>query len=36
MRSPAFWAGVAFGVAVYPGATIATHLILRQSPIYPR
>lgn len=36
MRSPAFWLGALVGVAVYPGATIATHLILRRSPIYPR
>ena len=36
MRSPAFWAGIAFGVAVYPGTSLAVRLILRQSPIYPR
>ena len=36
MRSPAFWAGVIVGVAIYPGTSLLTRLILRQSPIYPR
>ncbi len=36
MRSPAFWVGVMFGVAVYPGSVFAASLILRRSPIYPR